>query len=59
MRIKIDILDHVIRTPEVFRIVSDKTEVPVGLPEPPGKLSGLMGLVVEERRQAKRWRVPP
>ena len=28
--INIDILDHVIRTPEVFRIVSDKTRVPKG-----------------------------
>ena len=33
--IKIDILDHVIRTPEVFRMVSDKTVVPEGLPAPP------------------------
>ena len=35
--IKIDILDGYIQTPEVFWVVSDKTEVPEGLPEPPGK----------------------
>ena len=34
--IKIDILDHVVRTPEVFRRVSDKTEVPEGYRNPPG-----------------------
>ena len=34
--IKIDILDGYIRTPEVFRVISDKTEVPEGLLEPPG-----------------------
>ena len=38
--IKIDILDHVIRTPEVFQIVSGKTGVPEGLPEPPGGTNG-------------------
>ena len=41
--IKIDILDHVIRTPEVFRMVSGKIGVPEGLPEPPGKLMGHHG----------------
>ena len=40
MRHKIDILDHVIRTPEVFRIVSGKTEVQEGLPEPPEETNG-------------------
>ena len=34
--IKIDILDGYIRTPEVFRMVSEKTGVPEGLPETPG-----------------------
>ena len=38
--IKIDILDHVIQTPEVFRMVSDKTGVPEGLPEPPRGTNG-------------------
>ena len=33
--IKIDILDGYIRTPEVFRVISEKTGVPEGLPEPP------------------------
>ena len=33
--INIDILDGYIRTPEVFRVISEKTGVPEGLPEPP------------------------
>ena len=41
--IKIDILDHVIRTLEVFRIVSGKNGVPEGLPEPPGEAMGQHG----------------
>ena len=41
--IYIDILDHVIRTPEVFRIVSGKTGVPEGLPDPPPPPGELMG----------------
>ena len=38
--IKIDILDGYIRTPEVFREVSDKTRVPEGYQNPPEKLLG-------------------
>ena len=34
--VKIDILDNYIRTPEVFRMILEKTGVPEGLPEPPG-----------------------
>ena len=41
--IKIDILDDYIRTPELFRVISDKTGVPEGLPEPPGNQMGLIG----------------
>ena len=41
--IKIDILDGYIRTPEVFRVISDKTGVPEGLPEAPGEVMGLSG----------------
>ena len=41
--LKIDILDHVIEIPEVFRIVADKTGVPEGLPEPPREVMGLSG----------------
>ena len=41
--IKIDILDGYIRTPEVFRVISEKTGVPEGLPEPPGEVLGLSG----------------
>ena len=42
--IKINILDGYIRTPEVFRVISEKTGVPEGLPEPPGEVLGLIGL---------------
>ena len=38
--IKIDILDGYVRTPEVFREVSDKTRVPEGYRNPPRKLLG-------------------
>ena len=41
--IKIDILDDYIQTPEVFRVISEKTGVPEGLPEPPGEVLGLNG----------------
>ena len=41
--IKIDILDGYIRTREVFRVISEKTGVPEGLPEPPGEVMGLIG----------------
>ena len=36
--IKIDILDGYVRTPEGFRVISEKTGVPEGLPEPPGEV---------------------
>ena len=41
--IKIDILDDYIRTPEVFRVISEKIGVPEGLPEPPGEVLGRSG----------------
>ena len=41
--IKIDILDDHIWTAEVFRVISEKTEVPEGLPEPPGRTNGPHG----------------
>ena len=41
--IKIDILDDYIRTPEVFRVISEKTGVPEGYRNPPGEVMGLMG----------------
>ena len=41
--IKIDILDDYIRTPEVFRVISEKIGVPEGLPEPPREVLGLSG----------------
>ena len=51
--IKIDILDGYIRTPEVFRMVSDKTGVREGLPEPPGEVLGLSGPGGRERAAAQ------
>ena len=58
--IKIDILDHVIRTPEVFRIVSGKNEVPEGLPEPPGEANGPpWALLEKERGRGKEKRGAP
>ena len=56
--IKIDILDGYIRTPEVFRVISEKTGVPEGLPEPPGEVMGLIGPEGRERAAARRWRAP-
>ena len=56
--IKIDILDHVVRTPEVFRGVSDKTGVPEGYRNPPGKYWALVGLEGRERAAARRGRAP-
>ena len=41
--IKIDILDDYIRTPEVFRVVSEKTGVPEGYRNPPGRNNGPYG----------------
>ena len=42
--IKIDILDGYVRTPEVFREVSDKTGVPEGYRTPLGSYWALSGL---------------
>ena len=57
--IKIDILDGYIRTPEVFRVISEKTGVPGGLPEPPGRVNGPHGPWWEERGAARKGRAPP
>ena len=57
--INIDILDDYIRTPEVLRVISEKTRVPVGLPEPLGRVLGLMGLRGKERGAASMGRAPP
>ena len=51
--IKIDILDGYIRTPEVFRVISEKTGVPEGLPKPPGEVLGLSGPEGRERAAAQ------
>ena len=56
--IKIDILDGYIRTPEEFWVISEKTGVSEGLPEPPGKYWALVGLRGERGQQPKRWRLP-
>ena len=41
--IKIDILDGYIRTPKVFRVISEKTGVPKGYRNPPGRSNGPFG----------------
>ena len=51
--IKIDILDGYIRTPEVFRVVSEKTGVLEGLPESPGEVLGLSEPWGRERAAAQ------
>src|SRR3954462_947997 len=56
--IKIDILDSYVRTSEWFRMVSDNTGVPEGLPEPPGEVMGLIGPRGEREGCARRWRPP-
>ena len=50
---KIDILDDYIRTPEVFRVISEKTRVSEGLSEPPGEVLGLSGPEGRERAAAQ------
>ena len=57
--IKIDILDDYIRTPELFRVISEKTGVPGGLPEPPGRVNGPHGPRWEERGAARVGRAAP
>ena len=42
--IKIDILDGYIRTPEVFRVISEKTGEPEGYRNPTGRSYGPYGL---------------
>ena len=49
--IKIDILDGYIRTPELFRVISEKTGVPEGYRNPPGEVMGHMGLSGEREGQ--------
>ena len=41
--IKIDILDGYIRTPEVFRVISEKTGEPEGYRNPTGSSNGPYG----------------
>ena len=58
--IKIDILDGYIRTPEVFRVISEKTGEPEGYRNPPpGEVMGHMGLSGEREGQPKVGRTPP
>ena len=59
--IKIDILDGYIRTPEVFRVISEKTGVLEGYRNspPPGEVMGHMGLSRERGGQPKVGRAPP
>ena len=51
--VKIDILNGYIRTPEMFRMVSEKTGVAEGLPEPSGEVLGLSGPEGRERAAAQ------
>ena len=58
--IKIDILDDYIQTPEVFRVISEKTGVPEGLPEPPKGINGPPWALVErEEGQLEVGCAPP
>ena len=58
--VKIDIFDDYILTPEVFRLVSEKTGVPGGYRTPPPReVMGLMGLSGEREGQPKVGRAPP
>ena len=47
--IKIDILDGYIRTPEVFRVISEKTGEPEGYRNPPGAIWAIVGLSGKEK----------
>ena len=57
--IKIDILDGYIRTPEVFRVISEKTGEPEGYRTPPGDVMGHMGLSGEREGLPEVGPVPP
>ena len=58
--IKIDKLDGYIRTPEVFRVISEKTGEPEGYrTHPPGEVMGHMGLSGEREGQPKVGHAPP
>ena len=56
--VKINILDDYIRTPEVFRVVSEKTGVPGGYWNPPGARWAIVGLSGKEKRQPNMGRTP-
>ena len=56
--INIDILDGYIRTPKVFRVISEKTRVPEGYRNPPGEIVGLMGLSGEREGWPRVGRAP-
>ena len=57
--IKIDILDGYIRTPEVFRVISEKTGVPEGYRNPPGKYWALLGPSGERQGPTRARGAPP
>ena len=42
----------------MFRVISEKTGVPEGYRNPPGKYWALVGLEGRERAVARRWRAP-
>ena len=57
--INIDILDGYIRTPEVFRVISEKTGEPEGYRNPLGEVMGHMGLSGEREGQPEVGCAPP
>ena len=57
--IKIDILDDYIRTPEVFRRSFRLNQSAGGLPEPPGRQMGLLGLSGKVKGAAIEGCAPP
>ena len=57
--VKIDILDSYIRTSKVFRVISEKTGVPEGYGNPPGRDNGPHGPWWKERGAAWEGRAPP
>ena len=57
--IKIDIFNGYIRTPEVFRVISEKTGVPEGYRNPPGEVMGIMGPSGKREGAARVGRAPP
>ena len=52
-------MDGYIRTPEVFRVISEKTREPEGYRNPPEEVMGHMGLSGEREALPEVGRTPP